>query len=163
MGKKHFFLYDFLIPLAGIVLIGHWFSDRFDSVLFRKVDAIRAFGLGEWFGHSALRATLWEYSWAIFAVAPALAWMVWVRINLEYDWIERRRKLDRPIYKFFAGFFRWIEDGGEMQRQRQAFEFRLAQAHDHIHRLDAELAAYKAQEAAEAEWPDDVMPPARQG
>jgi hypothetical protein len=159
MSKKHFLLYDFLLPLAGILLIGNFLSERFDGALFHRLDSIRAFGLGFVFSHSELRATLLRSSGLIFALIPAAAWMVWVRINLEYDYVHMGRRLDRPIFKFFQAFSDWIEAGGAAKRERQALEVRLAQAHDHIHRLDAELSTARAR--SRSEWPDDVMPPAR--
>lgn len=160
MTRKHFFFYDILLPLASILAVGKALSDHFDTFLFQRLDAIKAFGLGAWFGHSALRETLWTYSWLFCAAAPALAWMVWVRINMEYDWINRCRKLDRPIFGFFQGLTRWIEGGGEARQMQLAYERRLAQAQDHIHRLEAELAAY---EAESEEWQDEYLPPAQQG
>jgi len=178
MSKKHFFCFDFLLPLAGIVLIGRFLAQRFDGALFHRVDSIRAFGIGIWFAHSELRATLWDYSWIVFAFIPAAIWLVWCRINLEHDYLQNRRKLDRPIFKFFQALLGWIEGGGQGPGQRPGgpglgfpgsgaegnrsgsdLEKRLAQSHDHIHRLEAELAALRAQ--SQAEWPDDVMPPAR--
>ena len=163
MSKKHFFLYDFLLPLVGILLIGNFLAERFDGVLFHRLDSIKAFGLGFVFSHSELRAGLLRYAWLIFALIPAAAWMVWVRINLEYDYLQNRRRLDRPIFKFFQALSVWIEDGGRAKREQNALEGRLAQAHDHIHRIEAELAAARAESRtrARAEWPDDVMPPAR--
>jgi hypothetical protein len=159
MSKKHFLLYDFLLPLAGILLLGNFLSERFDGVLFHRLDSIRAFGLGFLFSHSELRADLLRSSWMVFALIPAAAWMVWIRINLEYDYVQGNRRLDRPIFKFFQALSLWIEDGGQAKRERQALEIRLAQAHDHIHRVEAELSAARA--PSRSEWPDDVMPPAR--
>lgn len=161
MTKKHFFLYDMLLPLAGILAIGKILSDRLDVQLLHRLDAVKAFGIGAWFGHSPLRAELWAYSWAAFALAPALAWLVWVRINVEYDWVNHRRRLDRPIFGFFQGLARWIEGGGEARRLRLEYETRLARSQDHIHRLEAELAAYAA--GSGEEWRDEYQPPARQG
>jgi len=176
MSKKHFFLFDFLLPLAGIVLIGRFLAQRFDGALFHRIDSIRAFGIGIGFTHSELRATLWDYSWIVFAFIPAAIWLVWCRINLEHDYLQNRRRLDRPIFKFFQALLGWIEGGrgaggqmpagyrqgfpgAEADRSGSDLEKRLAQSHDHIHRLEAELAALRAQ--SQAEWPDDVMPPAR--
>src|SRR4051812_35714366 len=112
MSKKHFLLYDFLLPLVGIVLLGNFLSARFDGVLFHRLDSIRAFGLGFLFSHSELRANLLRSSWMIFALIPAAAWMVWIRINLEYDYVQLGRRLDRPIFKFFQALSLWIEAGG---------------------------------------------------
>jgi hypothetical protein len=173
MSKKHFFLFDFLLPLAGIALIGRFLAQRFDGALFHSVDTLRAFGIGFWFAHSDLRATLWDYSWIVFALFPAALWLVWCRINLEYDYVQRGRKLDRPIFKFFQALVGWIEGTagqgpGDRRSGGQGFaghlpgpelEKRLAQSHDHIHRLEAELAALRSD--SRGEWPDDVMPPAR--
>jgi len=167
MSKKHFLLFDFLLPLAGIALLGRFLAQRFDGALFHAVDSLRAFGIGFWFAHSDLRGTLWDSSWMVFALIPAALWLVWWRINLEYDYMQHGRRLDRPIFKFFRALFRWIEgaDGGSSgvaaTRAGGELERRLAQSHDHIHRLEAELAALRAQ--SQAEWSDDVMPPARQG
>jgi hypothetical protein len=166
MSKRHFFFYDLVMPLAVILGLGRFFSDHFDSLIFSRMDAIKAFGMGAWFSHSPLRETLWNSSWLFFAIVPALAWMVWVRINLEYDWINRGRRLDRPIFTFFQGLFRWIDGGGEVQRVRQAYEHRLAVAEDRARRLEAELARSAAafEPAAEAEqWSDEYLPPAQQG
>ncbi|GEM_PF-2972562 len=139
MSKRHFFLYDFLLPLIGILALGRFLSDRFDTSLFHNLDRIKAFNFGQWFGHSPLRATLWNYSWLAFAVFPALLWMIWVRINLEYDWVERRRILDRPIHTFFKGFSKWIEGDAGLRAATVAYERRLAAAEERIHRLEAEL------------------------
>ena len=45
MSRKHFLLYDFLLPLAVILLIGRFLADRFDGALFHRIDSIKAFGL----------------------------------------------------------------------------------------------------------------------
>lgn len=169
MSKKHFFLYDFLLPLTGILALGRFFSDHFDSFLFRRIDSVRAFGLGAWFSHSPLRETLWNDSWLAFAIVPALAWLVWVRINMEYDWVNGRRRLDRPIFTFFQNIARWIEGGGEVHVVRQAYERRLAVELDRVRRLETDLA--EARGAAETfesfgsatetgeEWRDGYAPP----
>jgi hypothetical protein len=171
MSKKHFFLYDFLLPLAGILFLGRFFSDHFDSFIFRAMDSARAFGAGAWFSHSALRENLWNDSWLFFAVVPALAWLVWVRINMEYDWVNGRRRLDRPIHMFFRGIARWIEGGGELQVLRQAYERRLAVELDRVRRLETDLAeargsagAFEPFESATEtgeEWRDGYVPPAQ--
>jgi hypothetical protein len=170
MSRKHFFLYDFLLPLIGVLMIGRFFSDHFDTFLFHKLDTIKAFGLGQWFGHSSIRQTLWDYSWLTFAIVPALAWMVWVRINMEYDWVNGRRRLDRPIFTFFLGLARWIEGGGEVQMVRQAYERRLAIELDRARRLEAELAAangtgapFESATETGEEWRDGYAPPSPQG
>src|SRR5256885_1941577 len=111
MSKKHFFLFDFLLPLAGIFFIGRFLAQRFDGALFHRVDSMRAFGIGFWFAHSELRATLWDYSWIVFAFTPAAIWLVWCRITLEQDYLQNRRRLDRPIFKFFQALLGWIEGG----------------------------------------------------
>ena len=160
MTRKHFFLYDFLLPLATILALGKALSDQFDTFLFRRLDAVKAFGMGIWFAHGPLREALWSYSWLFFAAAPALAWLVWVRINMEYDWINNRRKLDRPIFGFFQGIALWIEGGGETRRISMEYERRLAQRQDQIHRLEAELAAYEAESGEE--WQDEYLPPTQQ-
>jgi hypothetical protein len=166
MSRKHFFLYDVLLPLAGVLFLGHLFSDRFDTAIFRWLDSVKAFGLGEWFGRSDFREKLWTYSWLLFAAMPALAWMVWVRINLEYDWVNGRRRLDRPIYTLFRNFFRWIEGGGELLLVRQAYERRLAAELDRVRRLEAELAgaegtgdSFESATETGEEWRDGYLPP----
>jgi hypothetical protein len=161
MTKRHFFLYDVVLPLAAMLAVGKILSDHFDTFMFRRLDTIHAFGIGAWFAHSPLRETLWTYSWLFFAAAPAFAWLVWVRINMEYDWINQRRKLDRPIFGFFSGMAAWFEGGGESRQIQLAYERRLAQSQDHIHRLEAELAAYES-ESGEP-WQDEYLPPAQQG
>jgi hypothetical protein len=139
MTKKHFFLYDFLLPLAGILAAGRFLSDSFDTGLFHSLDKIKAFGFGAWFGHSPLRATLWDFSWLAFAFFPALLWLVWVRINLEQDWVNMRRRLDRPIFTFFKGLGRWIEGDDEIKAASLAYERRLAEAGERIRALGKEL------------------------
>lgn len=139
MSKRHFFLYDFLLPLAGILALGRFLSDKFDTALFQSLDRIKAFNFGQWFGHSPLRATLWDSSWLAFALVPGLLWLIWVRINLEYDWVNRCRKLDRPIYSFFKSLSKWIEGDGEVRAVSLAYERRLAAAEERIHRLEDEL------------------------
>lgn len=165
MSKKHFFLYDFLLPIAGILALGNFFSDHFDTVIFQGLDGIKAFGIGAWFGHSPLRGILWNYSWLFFSAVPALAWLVWVRINMEYDWVNGRKRLDRPIFSFFHGIGRWIEGGGEVRMLRLAYERRLAIADDRVRRLEKELETAQAgfDDDSEDEWQNGYLPPAQQG
>ncbi|MDB5049100.1 MAG: hypothetical protein JWO30_2171 [Fibrobacteres bacterium] len=171
MSKRHFFLYDFLLPLAGIAALGRFFSDHFDSFVFQWLDSIKPFGLGLWFSHSPLRQNLWDSSWLFFAAVPAVAWMIWVRINMEYDWVNSCRRLDRPIYAFFRGLARWVEGGSELEMVRQGYERRLAIEHDRVRRLEAELAeargpsgeSYDQSLESEEEWQDEYLPPAQQG
>jgi hypothetical protein len=164
MSKRHFFFYDLLLPLAGILVLGRFFSDHFDTLIFHRMDSIKAFGLGSWFSHSPLRETLWNSSWIFFSGAPALGWLVWVRINMEYDWVNGRRRLDRPIFTFFQGIGRWIEGEGEARKVRLAYEHRVAVAEDRVRRLEGQLAAFldPAQDPAD-EWQDGYLPPAQQG
>jgi hypothetical protein len=159
LSKKHFLFYDVLLPAACILILGNFLSGRFDGPVFRRLDSIRAFGLGFEFAHSALRASLLRYSPFIFALIPAAAWMVWVRINLEYDPARAARSLDRPVFRAFQAFLAWVEGRGAEPAERQAREARLAQARDRIRRLEAELAAARAE--SRPEWPEDEMPPAR--
>jgi hypothetical protein len=139
MSKRHFLLYDFVLPLLGILAAGTFLSQQFDTAVFRWLDSLKAFGLGSWFSHSPLRETLWAYSQLLFAAPAALLWLAWMRINLEYDYVERGRKLDRPIFKLVRGLLRWIEgtDAGAWQAQNATF--RLAQSEDRARRLEAEL------------------------
>ena len=138
MSKKHCILYDFLLPLAGVLLIGRFLAGCFDDAIFGRVDSIKAFGLGFGFAHSELRSILREFSWLVFAAIPAAGWMVWVRINLEYDPV-RGRTLDRPVFEFFRALARWIESGKEG--------------------IEDGLTSLRTQ--ARTEWPDDAMPPPR--
>jgi hypothetical protein len=170
MSKRHFFLYDFLLPLAGIAALGRFFSDHFDSFIFQKLDSVKSFGLGFLFSHSSLRENLWNNSWLLFAAVPAAAWLIWVRINMEYDWVNGRRRLDRPIFAFFRGIARWIEGGSELEMARQAYERRLAIEHDRSRRLEAELAQafgpgepFQSARKSEEEWQDEYPPSAQQG
>lgn len=121
MSKRHFLLYDFLLPLAVIFGLGRVFSGHFDSSIFRSLDSVKAFDLGAWFSQSPLRAALWRSSWILFAVVPALAWSVWIRLNLEYDPSDSRPRLDRPIFTFFRAIGRWIEGDGEVLKMRRAY------------------------------------------
>lgn len=139
MSKRHFFLYDFILPIAAILGAGFFLSNQFDTALFRWLDSLKAFGIGAWFRHSPIRETLWNYSHLIFAAGPALFWMIWVRVNLEYDWVERRRVLDRPIFNFVRGFFRWLEGVDASKWKLQSAEFRAAQAEDHARKVEGEL------------------------
>ncbi len=170
MSKKHFFLYDFLLPLSGILTLGRFFSDHFDTSIFRWLDRIKAFGFGLWFTHSPLRENLWDFSWLLFAVIPALGWLVWVRINMEYDWVNSRRRLDRPIYTFFRNLARWIEGGSEAELVRQAYDRKLAVMHDTVRRLESELmeqaegfdpeGPFESATETGEEWRDGSLPPA---
>lgn len=155
MSKRHFLLYDFLLPILGIMAAGFFLSNLFDTNFFLWLDSIKAFGIGSWFSHSPIRQTLWIYSWVAFAVAPALLWLVWVRVNLEYDWVERGRRLDRPIYTFFRGLFRWIDGVDAGKWQFQAMQFRAAQAEDRVRKLESDLAqARQAYADLEADYMD---------
>lgn len=144
MSKGHFFLYDFLLPILVALGAGWFLSQQLDTALFRWLDSVKAFGFGSWFGHSPLRTTLWDFSWVAFAVPPALLWLVWVRMNVEYDYVERRRRLDRPVFGFVRGFFRWIESDESARWQLQSAQFRAAQAEDRARQLESDLHKAKA-------------------
>lgn len=153
MSKRHFLLYDFLLPIAGILGAGYFFSTQFDTDLFRWLDSLTAFGVGPWFRHSPARETLWNHSYLIFAAGPALLWLLWVKMNLEYDYIERGRTLDRPIYNFVRGCFRWVDGTDASKWQLQSAQFRAAQAEDHARKLAGELARLrKDYQALEADY-----------
>jgi signal transduction histidine kinase len=155
MSTRHFLLYDFLVPIFGILAAGFFLSSHFDTSLFLWIDSVKVFGIGAWFSHSPIRQTLWIYSWAVFAAAPALLWMVWFRVNLEYDWVERSRRLDRPIYNFVRGFCRWIDGVDASKWQMQSLQFRTAQAEDRARKLEADLVqARKAYSDLEADYDD---------
>ena len=155
MSTRHFLLYDFLFPILGILAAGIFLSDQFDSNFFRWLDSVKVFGLGAWFSHSPIRQTLWIYSWAVFAAAPALLWLVWFRVNLEYDWVERSRRLDRPVYNFMRGFCRWIDGVDAGKWQMQSLQFRMAQAEDRANRLESDLSkARQAYVDLEADYDD---------
>lgn len=139
MSKRHFLLYDLILPLIGILSAGLFLSQQFDTAVFRRLDSLKAFGIGAWFAHSPMRETLWAWSHLVFAAPAALLWLAWVRINLEYDYLKRGSKLDRPIFKLVRGLFRWIEGSDGGGSQAQAAQFRLAQSEDRARRLEAEL------------------------
>ncbi len=127
-----------------ILASGNFLANKFSLWMFHKLDVIRAFGFGSWFGHSALRIELWNYSWLAFALIPGTLWMVWVRVNREYDWIERKRKLDRPIFNFLKAVAKAI-DGGQDKKEIQAeISSRIAaveaRSQARIRELEKELA-----------------------
>lgn len=144
MSKRHFLLYDFILPILFILAAGRFLSDQFDTALFRWADSIKAFGIGPWFSHSSIRQTLWSDSWLLFASAPALLWLAWFRVNVEYDYVERCRRLDRPLYTFFRGLFRWIDGTDASKWQIQSLQFRLAQAEDRTRKLETDLLKARA-------------------
>lgn len=150
MSKQHFFIFDFIFPIAAILAIGKFLSNQFDTSLFLAFDRVKAFGFGFMFSHSPLRAILWDYSWVLFAAAPALLWLIWVRINVEYDYVARARRLDRPLYGFFKGLLKWIDGDDGVRWQIQSLEFRAAQSEDRARKLEAELMRTR-QEVADLE------------
>ena len=158
MTKKHFLLYDFLIPIGGILAIGRFLSDKFDAVALRGLDHVKPFGFGSWFSGHPFRDLLWEYSWLAFAFIPAVFWLLWVRINLEYDWVNRRRRLDRPIYTLFKKLGSWIDGRKEIRELTLVYERRLAAAEERIHRLEQELEeAYAANADSDYDDEDDEI------
>src|SRR4051812_13233187 len=110
MVKKYFFvlLFDVMLPIAGILLIGRVLAQRFDYPIFHFLDTIRAFGLGFWFAESEVRVKLLNASRYIFAFFPAVAWVAWIRINFEHDGATGSIRLDRPIFRFCSGLARRI-------------------------------------------------------
>jgi hypothetical protein len=150
MSKKHFFLFDFVLPLAVILAIGKFLSLQFDTSVFMSLDKIRAFGFGMMFSHSPARALLWNYSFVLFAAAPALLWLIWVRINVEFDYMTNSRRLDRPLYGFMKSLMRWVDDDDGGKFQLQTLEFRAVQAEDRARKLEAELMRTR-QEVADLE------------
>lgn len=155
MSKRHFLLYDVLLPILGILAAGLFLSQQFDTLVFRRLDSLKAFGIGSWFFHSPMRETFWAYSHLVFALPVALLWLAWVRINLEYDYVERGRKLDRPIFKLARGILRWIEGSEAGGAQARSAQFRLAQSEDRARRLEAELMKTRREFAdLEADYAD---------
>lgn len=156
MSKRHFFLYDFLLPLLVVLAAGVFLARQFDADLLRWLDTRKTFGIGAWFAHSPLRRIVWNFAWLFCAVPPALLWLLWARLNLEYDWVARARRLDRPIFNFARGFFLWVEggEGGQTRfGQLQSAQFRAAQAEDRSRRLEGELAkARRAYADLEADY-----------
>jgi hypothetical protein len=153
LSNRHLLLYDILLPLAVVLAAGRLLSDLFDSQVLRWLDSVQAFGLGAWFGRSPVRVLLWKYSWPAFSLAPGLLWLVWVKVNVQYDRALRRRRLDRPLYDFARGFFRWIDGVDAGKWQLEAARFRAAQAEDRVRALEAELArARKAYADLEADY-----------
>jgi hypothetical protein len=112
MGNKFFrvLLFDVMLPIAGILLIGRVLAQRFDYPIFHFLDTIRAFGLGFWFAESEARVRLLDASRYIFAFFPAVAWVAWIRINLEHDRATGTIRLDRPIFRFCSGLARRIRN-----------------------------------------------------
>ncbi len=151
MSKKHFFLYDFLLPLFTMLVIGQLLSEKFDTVIFQHVDRIKAFGLGHWFGQSSLRASLWNYSSLVFAGFPVLLWTIWIRINVEYDWVNHCRRLDRPVFSFVKNLVEWIEGKDTIRQLTMTYERQLQLSENRIQKLQAELVAI------EAEFPEEVL------
>lgn len=125
MGKKYFLilLFDIMLPIAGILLIGRVLAQRFDYPIFHFLDTIRAFGLGFWFAESEVRVKLLNASRYIFAFFPAVAWVAWIRINLEQDRATGAIRLDRPIFRFCSGLARRIRSS-----VRSPEDFPLARA-----------------------------------
>lgn len=155
MSKRHFLLYDFLLPLLGILAAGRFLSDQFDTAVFRWVDSIQTMGIGAWFRSSPVRPALWADSWLAFSAAPALLWLVWLRVNVEYDYVERARRLDRPLYFFVRGVFRWIDGADKAKWQMQYLQFRLAQAEERAGKLEKDLGrARKAYSELAADYDD---------
>jgi hypothetical protein len=139
MSKRHLFLFDILMPIAAIFGVGKFLSTLFDTSVFLTLDRVKAFGFGMMFSHSPFRNVLWDYSWVMFAAAPALLWLIWVRINVEYDYVSRSRRLDRPLYGFFKGLLKWIDGDDGLRWQIQSLEFRAAQSEERARKLEAEL------------------------
>lgn len=169
MGKKHFLLFDFLLPLAGICIIGKALAGRFAAAILQRVDAVKAFGIGYAFAHSGLRASLLHYSWLAFALIPAAGWLVWVRLNLECDFAQGRFHLDRPLFTFFKvlrdglagkarGSFPRVR-AVEVNSGREPLASANPAGNDRLHPLGIGSPAPRA--GTEPEWPDDVMPPVR--
>jgi hypothetical protein len=162
MSKRHFFLFDFILPIAAILGIGRFLSGQFDTSLFMALDKIKAFGFGAMFSHSPIRQVLWDYSFVLFAAAPALLWLIWVRINVEYDYLSRSKRLDRPLYGFFKSLLKWIDGDDGLRWQIQSLEFRAAQSEDRARKLEAELMRTR-QEVADLEKANEDLEAELQG
>ena len=139
MTRKHFFIYDFCLPLFGILMIGFFLSEWFAESLLHALDRVQSFGFGTWFGHHALREVVWVYSQWVFAIPPALVWLLWFRLNVEVDFISGQKRLDRPLFKLVAGFFNAIEDGGEMAQVKREYQLKIARLEDHYRQLHQDL------------------------
>ena len=152
MSKRHFFLYDFLIPIAILLALGKFLAAQFDAFVFNGIGQIKAFGLGEWFSQSHLRQTLWDNSWLVFAAVPALLWLVWMRINVEYDYLNNRRRLDRPLYGFLRGLLRWVDGDESAVGEIRILEMRVVQAEDRARQAEAQLSQARQEKDA---WESD--------
>lgn len=155
MTRKHLFLYDILLPGALIVGAGWLGSQLFAEKLLWVLDHVRMWDLGTAFRKSEIREWVWNYSDFVFAVPPALLWLLWVRLNVQTDFLSGRKSLERPLFQFVHGFFNWIEDGGELAAQKRDYELKLARAHDKIHQLQIEMSrAQSFQEDVESQLGD---------
>lgn len=144
MTKKHVFFYDLMLPSAFIAATGWLLSQVFGVSVFRKAAAIELWGIGSWFVSSNFGRDLWEYRWPLFCIPVGLIWLVWIRLNLHYDIVNYRYRMERPLFFFFERFFQWIDGGNPVTRLQLAYEQRLAAAHDTIQALEKRLHSVSA-------------------
>ncbi len=137
MTKQHLILYDILLPSCFIAAIGFGLDNLFGESVFLSLLNVESFGFGAWFSVSDVRPLIWNSGWVFFALLPSAAWLIWVCINLEYDWVYQCRRLDRPLFTFIQGFFQWMEGGDTLAKQRFGYEGQLAIAQNRYCQLDA--------------------------
>ncbi len=139
MTKKHIFLFDILLPIAFISLTGWLLSQILALPVFRWAAAVQLWGIGNWFVSSNFGRDIWPYRWPLFCIPVLVTWLLWIRLNLQYDIINYRYRMDRPLFTLFERFFQWIEGGDKVTLLKRAYEQRLAAAHDTIRKLERQL------------------------
>ncbi len=139
MSRKHFWIYDVVLPAIGVGLVGAWLSDRFAESAMLWGDSVALGGFGAWFRHSEFRNFAWNYSEWFFSALPMAVWLFWRRMNRQTDLLTGKTTWDRPIYQLLRDFFLWVEDGGEVAALRRDYEARLAHQAEKIRQLDDEM------------------------
>jgi hypothetical protein len=68
-----------------------------------------------------------------------MAWLLWVRLNRQTDFLTGRVSYERPLFHMARGFFVWIEGGGETAALRRHYEMIVARQADKIQHLQNEM------------------------
>ncbi len=158
MTKRHIFIYDLLLPACLIAGTGWIFAHLFAAELFTALAGVEIRGLGDWFVSSNLGRDLWRHRILLFCLPSLLLWLAWARSNLEYDVLNYRHKMNRPVFRLFEAILQWVEGGDSASKQRRVYEYHLATAQDTIRKLENRLREFEGVSGSGAGYYPDYTP-----
>jgi hypothetical protein len=143
MTRRHVYLFDILIPLVGILVMGWLFSEAFATKSLRLLDGLSFMEFGEWFRTSSLRRWVWQSSWPIFSLIWLVLWSCWILWNRETDRLTGSKRQVRPIFDACRSFFNWVENDSLVPQALSVSDSELEILREKLRRTERELSLFK--------------------